>query len=169
MVITKSDKDLRQVLMMGDKANVKSPYYLIQDEEQQIFVVSPGRNGTEFNKIVGYFNNFPGMQTYQCLYGQGILLMQRNDLEGEAKEFKIVSLNPGKQVLVPAGWGMCLANTGQSFLVVLRHNLLDEKFIDSKPILEKQGFAYYIVEKKGEISFEQNPNYRLHPQIIMEQ
>lgn len=168
MVITKTDRDLKPVLMKGVRSDVKEPYFLIKEEDQQIYVVSPGRNGNEFNKTIGFFSTFPGMQTYQCLYGQGILLMQRNDFSGEAKEFKIVSLNPGRQVLVPAGFGMCLVNTGQSFLVVLRHSFLDEKYMEIKPILEKQGLAYYVVEKKGEISFEQNPNYSLHPQITTE-
>lgn len=168
MVIAKKKEDLKPVLMEGVRVGVKTPYYLIKDGDQLIFVVSPGRNGSEFNKTVGYFNNFPGMQTYQCLYGQGIFVMQRNDEEGEAKEFKIFTLNPGRQVLVPAGWGMCIVNTGNNLLVVLRNSFLDDKYKDEKPVLEKQGFAYYIVEKKGEISFKQNPNYSVHPQITTE-
>lgn len=167
MVTSKTAKDLKSVLMQGAKPEVKVPYYLIEDNGQAIFVIASGRNGAEFNKTVGYFSNFPGMQTYQCLYGQGIFLMQRNDL-AEAKEFKVVSLNPGRQVSVPAGWGMGLVNTGNNLLVVLRNSFLDEKYKDPKPILEKQGLAYYVVEKKGEISFEENPNYKLHPQISTE-
>lgn len=154
--------------MKGAKVSIKNPYYLIKDKEQLIFVVTPGRNNTEFNKTVGYFSNFPQIATYQCLYGQGIFIMQRNDEGGEAKEFKIVSLNPLKQVLVPAGWGMGLVNTGNNFLVVLRNSFLDEKYEDAKPILEKRGLAFYVVEKKGEISIEENPNYQLHPQITTE-
>lgn len=154
--------------MKGAKVGIKNPYYLIKDNQQLIFVVTPGRNNTEFNKTVGYFSNFPQIATYQCLYGQGIFIMQRNDEGGEAKEFKIVSLNPLKQVLVPAGWGMGLVNTGNNFLVVLRNSFLDEKYEDAKPILEKRGLAFYVVEKKGEISIEENPNYQLHPQITTE-
>lgn len=168
MLISKTNKDLKPVLMEGVKGGVKTPYYLIKDRDQLIFVVASGKNGSEFNKTVGYFSNFPGMQSYQCLYGQGIFLMQRNDEAGEAKEFKVVSLNPGKQIVVPAGWGMGMVNTGTSFLVVIRNSLLDVSFEDPKPILEKQGFAYYVIEKKGEISFQQNPNYSVLPQISSE-
>lgn len=168
MVITKTNKDLKPVLMKGARGIIKRPYYLIKDKDQLIFVVTPGKNGSEYNKTIGYFSTFPGMQSYQCLYGQGIMVMQRNDELGEGKEFKIVSLNPGKQIIVPAGWGMGLVNTGISFLVVLRNSFLDESFEDSGPILEKQGFAYYVIEKKGEIAFEQNPNYSVHPQISTE-
>lgn len=153
---------------MDAKTNkLETSYYLIKDGEQVIFVVSAGKNGSEFNKTIGYFSNFPGMQSFICLYGQGILVMQRND-GVEAKEFKVVTLNPGKHAVVPAGWGMCLVNTGSNFLIVLRNNLLEEEYENPKPILEKQGFAYYVVEKKGEISFELNSNYRVHPQITTE-
>lgn len=167
MVVQIEASDLKPVLIKGAKSGVKYPYYLIEEQEQVIFVVTPGRNGLEFNKTVGYFSTYPGMQTYQCLYGSGILLMQRNGLGG-VKEFKVVILNPGRQVLVPAGWGMCLVNTGNNFLIVLRNSMLDEKYQDSKPILEKGGMAYFVVEKKGEISFEENPNYSFHPQITTE-
>lgn len=166
MVITKTNKDLKPVLMEGTSA-IKIPYYLIKDTEQLIFVVSSGKNGSEFNKTVGYFSDFPGIQSFQCLYGLGILVMQKNDAN-EAKEFKIVILNSGKQVIIPAGWGMCIVNTGNSFLLVIRNSYLDSGFEDTKPILEKQGFAYYVVEKKGEIAFEKNPNYSVHPQITTE-
>ena len=168
MVVSKTQKDLKPVVMRGAKIGIKTPYYLISDNRQVIFVVAPGRNGVEFNKTVGYFSNFPSMQTYQCLYGQGIFVMQRNDEVGEAKEFKVVSLNPGRQVLVPAGWGMCLVNTGNNYLIVLRNSFLDEKNKDSDPIIKKRGFAYFVIEKKGEINFEENPHYQIHPQITTE-
>lgn len=153
--------------MKGAGVGVKEAYFIIEGDLQFIFVVSPGKNTTEFNKTIGYFGSFAGIQTYQCLYGNGLMLMQRNDFGG-VKEFKVVSLNQGRQVLVPAGWGMCLVNTGNNFLVVLRSSFLDEKDQDTKPILEKQGLAYYVVEKKGEIAFEENPNYSFHPQITTE-
>ncbi|MBU1032237.1 hypothetical protein KKE03_04955 [Patescibacteria group bacterium] len=168
MIIAKTNKDLKPVLMDKKSSVVKNPYYLIESPKQVIFVVTSGKNGVEFNKTEGYFCSYPGMQTYQCLYGSGILLMQRNDESDEAKEFKVVVLSSGKYAIVPAGWAMCLVNTGSSFLVVLRNSLLDEKFLDRKPIVEKKGLAYYVAEKKGEVVFEQNSTYLVHPQVAME-
>lgn len=168
MVITNKQDDLKPVLREKSKKGVKFPYYQILDKDQVLFVVSSGNNGQEFNKTIGYFSLFPGVQTYQCLYGHGIMVMQRNDDADEAKEFKVVSLNSGRVVAVPASWAMGIVNTGSSFLVVLRNSALDEKFFDAKPIIEKQGLAYYVVDKKGEIAFEQNPRYKLHPQITTE-
>jgi len=94
--------------------------------------------------------------------------MQRNDEAGEAKEFKVVSLSAGRVVSVPASWAMCIINTGSNFLVVLRNSAMNEKFFDTNPITKKHGLAYHVVEKKGDIAFEQNPNYRIHPQITTE-
>lgn len=168
MLITKTAKDLKPVLMEGAKAEVKEPYSIIIGDDQVIFVLKDGMNGEEFNKTEGYINSFPGVHVYQCLYGQGVLVMQRNDHQGEAKEFKVVTLNTSRAVGVPAGWAMCLVNVGKTFLVVMANLDINSKDIDSKPIFQKKGFAYYIVEKKGEVGFEQNPNYKLHPQITTE-
>lgn len=168
MITTVSYKDLKPVLMDPRARGVKQPYYLIKGNDQVIFVLLPGKNGSEYNKTIGYFSNYPGVNIYQCLYGQGVLLMQRSDEQGEAKEFKVVSLNSGRQVEVPAGWAMCLVNIGRSFLVVVYWPKIDEKDLDSKPIIEKQGLVYWVVDKKGEVAFEANPNYPIHPQISTE-
>lgn len=168
MIITKTYQDLKPVLMEQTGKKIKIPYYLITEKDQVIFVVSPGRNGTEFNKTSGYLHSFPGMQTYQCLHGSGILLMQRNDEAGEVKEFKMVRLFSHKQINAPAGWLVCLVNTGNNFLIVVRNNTLNEKYKAPAGVVNKKGFVYYVVEKKGEISFQPNPNYRGHPQIATE-
>lgn len=154
--------------MEPGKIRVKDPYYIIQTQDQAIFIVTPGLNGPEFNKTEGFFSNYQGVQTYQCLYGQGVLLMQRNDESGEAKEFKVVTLNAGRQISVPASWATCFVNVGKAFLVILGNIDISSKDIETKPIIEKRGLAYYVVEKKGEVGFEQNPNYKLHPQITTE-
>ena len=112
-------------------------------------------------------SNNLGVNVYQCLYGQGILLMQRNDEAGEAKEFKVATLSQSKQVEVPAGLVICIINVGRNFLVV-HGPLIENEELESKTIIERHGLAYYVVEKKGEIAFEQNPNYSVHPQISTE-
>src|SRR3989344_2645127 len=168
MLVAKTDKDIKPVLMDPKSKILKTPYYLIETEDQVIFTITPFLNGSEYNKTEGYFSNYPGVQTYQSLYGQGIALMQRNDELGEVKEFRVITLNPGRQFGVPAGWAVSLVNIGKNFLVVLGNIKYSSKDLDSEPIFQKQGLAYYVVEKKGEISFEQNPKYRVHPQITTE-
>ena len=165
MVITKKYQDIRPVLMEASKNHIREPYYVIKSNNQIIYVVSSGLNGLEFNKTEGFFSNYPGILIYQCLFGQGILLTQRNDETGEAKEFKLTTLSPGKQIGLPSGWAFCLVNIGKNLLVVLGNKDLGAKEMDSKPIFDKVGLAYYVVEKRGEIAFEANPNYLVQPQI----
>lgn len=167
MISAISRQSLKGVLKEPKEKGVKNPYYIIKEDSQIILVVSPGKNGSEFNKTLCFFSNLTGVNVYQCLYGQGILVMQRNDEAGEAKEFKVVTLSSGRQVEVPAGWAICISNIGRSFLVIVGP-FMDGEDLDDKEIVEKQGLAYYIVEKRGEIAFEQNPNYNVHPQISTE-
>ena len=79
-------KDLRAVLMDSKVKPIKNPYYLITDEAQVIFVVSPGLNGIEFNKTVGSKSSFEGLTLYQCLYGKGILVLQRNEQSSRMRD-----------------------------------------------------------------------------------
>lgn len=154
---------------MDSKAKgVKEPYFVIRGDGQNITILSPGKNGIEYNKTYGHFHNYQGVEIYHCLYGQGILVTQRNDENGEAKEFKVISLSAGKQAEIPVGYGHSLANVGKGFLVVLDNAPDDPKAHNYEPVEDKRGFAYYIVEKKGEIAFDQNHNYRVHPQITIE-
>jgi len=154
--------------MEPKEKGVKEPYFVIREIGQNITIISPGKNGTEFNKTYGHFHNYLGIEIYNCLFGQGVLIMQRNDEDGEPKEFKVVTLHSGKQVEVPSGFGHSVVNIGKSFLVMLDNAPDFTKAHNFEPVKDKRGFAYYIVEKKGEIAFEMNPHYRIHPQISTE-
>jgi oxalate decarboxylase/phosphoglucose isomerase-like protein (cupin superfamily) len=166
MVTTLTHKELQPVLMDPKTPGVKEPYFVIQGENgENITVLAAGKNGIEYNKTLGAFHTFPGVEIYHCLYGQGILIMQRNDSENEAKEIRIVSLRPGSSVEVPAGYGHCIINTGKSFLVVADNAPQTGKVHNSDSIVDKKGLAYYVIDKKGNISFEANSNYSFHPQI----
>lgn len=168
MIVTATIKDLKPVLREPGEGEIKEPFYSIYTDSQTIYIVNSGTNGSEFNKTIGFINDSPFVTTLQCLFGQGLMLIQRNDPTGEAKEFKFISLNMGKQINLPVGCGMCLVNTGSNILVVLQNSLPDKKYIDTGSIVTRQGFAYYVLDKKGEIVFEENQHYNMHPQISME-
>lgn len=168
MVVTKVHKDIKPILMNPTKKGVKYPYYQILEESQTVLVVSPGLNGLEFNKTNIFFNNLPGVVIYHALYGAGIAIIQRIDGTGEAKEFKVVSLTAGTLVNVPAGWAACLVNVGKGFLVAITNMKIESTGSELDEITKRRGLAYYVIEKKGEISFEQNPNYKVYPQISTE-
>ncbi len=168
MIVTKTHKEIEDVLKDPKAKGVKDAYFVIRGNNQNITVLSPGLNGDEYNKTYGHFHNYLGAESYTCLYGQGILVMQRNDETGEAKEFKVVTLNSGKQVEIPAGFGHALINVGKSYLVVIDNAPNSPKAHNYEPVKLKKGFAYYVIERKGEIGFDLNHNYRVHPQITSE-
>lgn len=167
MIITKTRQDLKEVLMEPRAPGLKEVYFIIKGEsDRDIVVVNPGKNGNEFNKTFGEFSKTPGVEIVNVLYGQGVLIMQRNDLEDEAKEVKIVGLRAGVAIEIPAGDGFCFVNVGKTYLVVLGSSVDTEDKLSTEPVREKRGFAYYVVDKKGEVGFEPNPNYSIHPQIM---
>lgn len=167
MVQTITRVELKDVLMEPKAPGVKEPYFIIQGERgQNVTVISPGLNGREFNKTYGYSHKYQEAEIYQIAYGQGVLVMQRSDDEGEAKEFRVVSVRAGMTIEVPAGYGHSIVNISKTFLIVV-DTAPDRKQHDATLVKRKRGFAYYIVDKKGEVGFEPNPNYRIHPQVSL--
>lgn len=166
MILTATQKDLAPVLMDPKSTLIKEPYFIIKGENgENVTVISSGKNGNEFNKTFGYFHTFPGVIIYHCLYGSGLLIMQRNDSEGEAKEVRVIGLRPGSIVEVPAGYGHSIVNIGKNFLIVSDNAPASSKTHNLDSIKLKRGLAYYVVDKKGNVSFEENQNYGFHPQI----
>lgn len=166
MIKTFKHKDLVPVLMEPRAAGVKEPYFIIQgDNGENITVISSGKNGSEYNKTFGYLHNYPGVEVFHCLYGQGVLVMQRNDEENEPKEVRVVGLRPGTIVELPSGYTHTVVNTGKNFLIVADNASTSSSFHNFDQLKSKKGLAYYIIDKKGNISFEENPNYSFHPQI----
>lgn len=168
MIQVRTRQELKDVLMDPRAPGVKESYFMIRgEEEQNITILSPGKNGEEFNKTYGHFHNYPEVEIYHVVYGQGILLLQRNDEEGEAKEVRVVTLRPGSVAEIPIGYGHCLINVGKTYLVVIDNSPNGPDTHNYEPVKQKHGFVYFVVDKKGEIGFEPNPNYKLHPQISM--
>ncbi len=145
---------------------LREPYFTIKGEDAgEITILSPGKNGTEFNKTIGYFHKVAGVITYHITFGQGVILMQRNDPDDEAKEVRVLSIRAGSVIDVPAGFGHCLVNVGKTFLVAIATGVPNNKLLSTEGLKVKKGFAYYLVDKKGDVGFDANPNYRIHPQI----
>jgi len=166
MIDTRTRQELKDVLMDSKNPGIKDPYFVIRGEAgQNITILTPGKNGNEFNKTYGHFHNYQGIEVYSVAYGQGVLVLQRNNEEGEAKEFRVITLKSGMSVEVPAGYGHCLVNVGKTYLVTIDNAPTGAKVHNFDPVKERHGFAYYIVDKKGEIGFESNSNYKIHPQI----
>ncbi len=169
MVTTFSYQDLKDVLMDSEPPKIKDPYILIDNPENgNLTVLASGKNSLEYNKTHGFVQSYPGVIVLHCLFGQGLVMMQRTDLEGNVKEVKVVPVRANSSVEIPSGYAYILINTGPNFLVALDNLPPDEKYRDTDSITEHKGLAYYVVEKKGEVAFEANPNYKFHPQLSIE-
>jgi len=166
MIVARERNKLKEVLMDPKSPGIKEPYFVIRGEGgENITVLTPGKNGDEYNKTYGHFHNFQGIEIYHIVYGQGVMLLQRNDEEGEAKEIKVMGVRKGMTVEIPSGYGHCLVNVGKTYLVGIDNSPQTPKSHNYNPVKEKHGLAYYVVDKKGEIGFELNPYYKIHPQI----
>lgn len=167
MITSVTSKQLQPFLINSENSSIDDPYFIIHapETEENIQVIKSGKNGNEFNKTIGFFNKSPNVVIYRCVYGHGVLMIQKNDEQGEAKEVKVAGLRPGVEVEIPAGYGHVIANTGKSFLIVVDNALNDVKYKETDLIKSKHGLAYYIIDRKGEIAFERNDNYSFHPQI----
>lgn len=160
-------KILKEVSLNPKEAFPKEAYFLItaEDVEENVTVITPGKIGNEFNKIYGFFNRFPGVIIFRCLYGQGIMVIQKNDEYGQAKEVRVATLRLGVEVEVPFGYGFTIYNTGKTFLLMADNAPKNDKDKDIEPIRKKRGLVYYVVDKKGDVVFEKNHNYSFYPQI----
>lgn len=162
-------RELKDVLLDPKGISNKESYFTIANEksDENFTVVNPGKNGIEFNKTIGFVHKFPGVLVYRCIYGQGIIMIQNNDDNGEAKEVKLNSLRTGVEIEVPFGYAHTIINTGRGFLITVDNSSKQDRFIDNKLIKQRHGLAYYVVDRKGDVAFEKNPHYNFHPQISM--
>ncbi len=160
-------QDLKSVLMDPKGGVLKAPYSIIPspETEENVTIILSGKNGSEYNKTIGFIQKYPAALKYRCLYGQGVVIIQRNDEEGSAKEIRVSSIRPGMDIEVPSGYAHSISNIGKSFLVVVDNAPKEDKYKFEDPILSHKGLAYYVIDKKGEVAFEKNPNYLYHPQI----
>lgn len=167
MITTFTSSQLKDVLLDPQALAQKDVYFTIspKETEENLLVILSGKNGTEFNKTLCFINRFPGVIIYRVLYGQGLCMIQKNDEIGEAKEVRVLGLRPGVEVEVPSGYAHTIANTGRGFLVLANNIPKDAKYIDSESLIKKNGLAYYVVDKKGDIGFEKNSQYSFYPQI----
>lgn len=167
MIIPFTQKDLKQVLMDPASSEIKDPYMTINygSDGENLTVITPGKNGSEFNKTIGFVHRYNGILIYKCIYGKGVIVIQKNDLTGEAKEVLVKGLRPGIEVEVPAGYMHTIYNTGRTILVMVDNGFKESTYKDSTPVIAKKGLAYYVIDKKGEVAFEKNSNYSFHPQI----
>lgn len=114
----------------------------------------PGKVGNEFFMTKGHFHEvFDCAETYICLSGKGIMLMETPDGEWDAPV-----LTPGKMVYVPGGWAHRSVNIGSEPFVTF-FNFRGDAGHDYATIEEK-GYRKLVVDNNGAVEIVDNPRWK---------
>lgn len=173
----KTHEQMKDVLMDPDSPAPSVFYYMARGGRTQknITIWEPGSVGGEYIKTYGHYHLGDTEESYQILFGSGILLLQKpvvdvngNIIPNQVEEFKVVRLNIGDKVLMPKGWGHVIINIGATAFVTADDTdvIFDEAVppkttggTDYETIKKMQGFAYYVVDKNGTPALKKNPKY----------
>ena len=88
-----------------------------------------------------------------------MVLTQQVDTMGKITDFQNYPVVKGDVVTVPEGYAHLLVNTGQVDLVTLDNWDPQWAKHDYQSIIDKQGFAYYVVKGATGPELIPNPNY----------
>jgi len=124
-------------------------------------ILHPTMLGIEYPKTFGHYHVPPHSETYEIQEGQGVVLVQQVDTMGKLIDFKSYPVAKGDAVTVPEGYGHVLVNTGLVDLVTLDNWDPAWAKHDYQSIIDKQGFAYYLVRGATEPELIPNPKYSI--------
>ncbi len=106
-------------------------------------IIKPGRVGREYHMTKGHFHEDAGSgETYFCLKGEGIILMQTR--RGESEEIR---LGPGCVACIPPGWAHRTVNVGESDFIMVA--VFPASAGHDYKSIEKKGFAKRVLEHRG--------------------
>ena len=172
----RTHKEMLDVLMDPDAPGPEVHYYMIRggSEKKNITVWESGRVGGEYIKTFGHYHVSDFIETYEIVFGEGIVMLQSPVVENKVEWVKAIFVKVGNSVQIPKRAGHLMVNTGASWLVTIDDSPVEgmdqawPKHADYEPVRRMHGFAYYIVEKGGRPEFLKNPNYKNHPDVIIE-
>lgn len=168
------------VLMNPGAPGLEAHYYMIRggSEKKNITVWEAGKVGDEYIKTFGHYHVSDFIETYKIIFGEGILLLQerKTRADDEVAWVKAVFMKAGSKFSIPQRAGHLMANTGKSWLVTIDDSPVEPqdksagrpKHADYESVRKLHGFAYYVVERNGVPAFVKNPNYKNHPDVIIE-
>ncbi len=176
--VQKTFEQMKDVLM-DPKANAPEIFYYMTRggiDQRNITVWEPGTVGGEYIKSYGHYHIGDLNETYWILFGEGVALLQKMELDKDGKivpnevlEFRVIKVKAGDTIKIPKGFGHVFVNTGRTFFVtaddtdVIFDNKTPQKYsghTDYEAVKEMCGFAYYVVEQKGLPVLRKNNNYK---------
>lgn len=182
----RTHKEMMDVLMDPKVTGPNVHYFMIRggSERKNITIWQSGLVGEEYIKTYGHYHVSDFLETYEILFGVGIILLQERKIgekgmpiDDEVEYIKAIFVKSGSIVQIPKNAGHLAVNTGDSWLVMVDNSPvnLEKKtevewptHADYEPIKKLRGFSYYVVNKNNEPFFIKNPNYKNTPDIIIE-
>ncbi len=117
-------------------------------------IIYPGKIGNEYFMTKGHYHSIiDTAEVYYCLKGYGCLLMETPDGEWNVQE-----LIPGKAIYVPKKWAHRSINLSQDEKLITFFAFRADAGHDYKTI-ETKGFRKIIIEKDGEFTIANNPEW----------
>ncbi|MBI4999787.1 hypothetical protein HZB97_03395, partial [Candidatus Gottesmanbacteria bacterium] len=98
-------------------------------------------------------------------------------IDDEIESFKAIHVKAGDHVFIPSGTGHLVANIGNTWLVTIDDGPVNFAEVDPaslpghadyEPIKKLHGFAYYVVQEKGQQKLIRNQNYKSVPEAKIE-
>ncbi|MDP2671700.1 MAG: glucose-6-phosphate isomerase family protein [bacterium] len=162
---TRTKEKIKEVLLNPDSDGPEAAYYILRGRPN-ITIWEAGKYGEEYVKTYGHYHLHNEKENYTFLFGEGVGVLQHRDQSGEVGEVRLVKVKSGNKVEIPAGWGHAFVNTGKTYLISSDDAPEDASHSqnDYRPIQEKRGMAYYIIEKDGKLEAVPNPNYKNLPE-----
>ncbi|MFA7244415.1 MAG: glucose-6-phosphate isomerase family protein [Patescibacteria group bacterium] len=126
-------------------------------------VVPPAKIGDEYIKTIGHYHpnkqgtNFQYPELYYVASGVATCLVQNLE-NGIVTDVIICQVEEGNSIVIPPGYGHATINAGNRTLVMANWvcNGFDSDYSEFE---NKQGAAYYILDKFGEKKIVKNPRY----------
>ncbi|MDO8529237.1 MAG: glucose-6-phosphate isomerase family protein [bacterium] len=171
-------EEMKDVLMDPDGVSPAIHYYMIRggSKQKNITVWEPGTISGEYIKTYGHYHVGDLSETYQIIYGQGVVLLQRlaEDENREmvsdvVAEFKAIPVKTGDEIFMPPKFGHLVANVGNTYFATVDNSPVNfgdrdpsdfPGHADYEPVKKMRGFAYYVVEQDGKPALRKNPLYK---------
>jgi len=114
----------------------------------------PGKIGDEYFMTKGHYHEvFDTAETYYCLRGHGLMMMETPEGQWDVQE-----LVPGRMIYIPGGWAHRSINIGNEPFITY-YNFRGDAGHDYATI-ETLGFRKLVVEKDGQWTVVDNPKWK---------
>jgi len=160
----------KDVLKDPSASGPEPVYWVFSDVSKErwanVTIIQPGRYASEYPKTYGHYHlaDVPN-ETYHLIEGEGVLQLQRKNMEGDrlvhekVDEVFLIRAKAGDTIVIEPHMGHSWSNIGTGPLISYddwRNGHVPDEYL---PIQRMHGMAYYLVEENGELIAKANPNY----------